>query len=145
MFSRSIEWFEEAWMLAGEEENATISQAQVNYQENSQQNYKIHNNRIRENAQPNSKRYKPRWTRISITKQIYNRTPKDTAKFENEFENTIQFLFKVKQFLDHAAKEHDERVLKVVWASFVVFFFFFLIERSSSQAINKSFFIYSFY
>ena len=34
MFSRSIEWFEEAWMLAGEEENATISQAQVNYQEN---------------------------------------------------------------------------------------------------------------
>ena len=28
-------------MLAGEEENATISQAQVNYQENSQLNYKI--------------------------------------------------------------------------------------------------------
>ena len=46
VLSRSIEWFEEAWMLAGEEENATVSQAQV------------------------------------------------------------------KQFLDHAAKEHDERVLK---------------------------------
>ena len=46
VLSRSIEWFEEAWMLAGEEENSTVSQAQV------------------------------------------------------------------KQFLDHAAKEHDERVLK---------------------------------
>ena len=29
VLSRSIEWFEEAWMLAGEEENATVSQAQV--------------------------------------------------------------------------------------------------------------------
>jgi len=46
VLSRSIEWFEEAWMLAGEEENSTVSQDQV------------------------------------------------------------------KQFLDHAAKEHDERVLK---------------------------------
>ena len=81
-------------MLAGEEENATISQAQVNYQENSQQNYKIHNNRIRENAQPNSKRHKPRWTSSSNTKQIHNQIPKATAKYENEFENTIKFLFR---------------------------------------------------
>ena len=29
VLSRSIEWFEEAWMLAGEEKNATISQDQV--------------------------------------------------------------------------------------------------------------------
>lgn len=46
ILSRSIEWFEEAWILAGEEENATVSQTQV------------------------------------------------------------------QQFLDHAAKEHDERVMK---------------------------------
>jgi len=29
ILSRSIEWFEEAWMLAGEEENSTVSQTQV--------------------------------------------------------------------------------------------------------------------
>ena len=29
VLSRSIEWFEEAWMLAGEERNASVSQEQV--------------------------------------------------------------------------------------------------------------------
>ena len=29
VLARSIEWFEEAWMLAGEERNATVSQTQV--------------------------------------------------------------------------------------------------------------------
>ena len=29
VLSRSIEWFEEAWMLAGEEKNSSVSQDQV--------------------------------------------------------------------------------------------------------------------
>ena len=29
VLSRSIEWFEEAWMLAGEERNKSVSQDQV--------------------------------------------------------------------------------------------------------------------
>ena len=29
VLSRSIEWFEEAWMLAGEERNQSVSQDQV--------------------------------------------------------------------------------------------------------------------
>ena len=29
VLSRSLEWFEEAWMLAGEEKNSSVSQDQV--------------------------------------------------------------------------------------------------------------------